>query len=302
MKNSVLLLSLLLFIASCDDGDIVVTDFDFDDETLLSCGDIFEPSFVFFKINQESNESIALQFTTNEPIFTVPQDTPYEITLSGNDQLSYRRFNETVPTDYFCNAIPPATPVVQEEFVSIIGEVQILTQGVLVDEDGIPSDLEAAGDTDGDGLPDIYDFDDDGDNVPTILEGVVITNGEIDLELSLDTDGDNILNYLDDDDDGDGILTRNEDTNMDGNPTNDNASGDLNTDDDYLNNAVAMETIVNFYRPHTYFVTELRLGIQIENINLINQTNLDEQRNETSQNLGILNSADVEVTETPPFN
>lgn len=303
MKNSTLILSLFLLLASCDDGDIIVTDFDFENETLLTCGDIFEPSFIFYKINQDSNEAIALQFTvSSDTIFMVPSSTPYQISLSGNDKLSYRRFNESVPTDYFCNPIPPATPTVQEEFVSTIGEVQILTQGVLVDADGIPSDLEVVGDTDEDGLPDIYDFDDDGDNVPTIEEGLVITNGAIDLMLSRDTDGDTILDYLDEDDDGDGILTRNEDINMDGNPTNDNSSGNPDLGADYLNSEIAVETEVTFYRQHTYFITNITLGVEIENINLINQANQNEQRNETSQNFGTLNTPDVEVTRTPFFN
>ena len=38
---------------------------------------------------------------------------------------------------------------------------------------GIPNYLEPSGqDTDGDGLPDKIDADDDGDNIPTIDEGV----------------------------------------------------------------------------------------------------------------------------------
>ena len=308
MKKITFLLSLLFLISSCDDGDIIVTDFDFEDATLLSCGDIFEPTYIFYKINQDSNESIALQFTTTEPIFTVPNtEDVYEITLSGSDKLSYRRFNETVPTDYFCNAIPPSTPIVQEEFISTDGLVKILTLGTLVDDDGIDSENEDPTgmiDTDMDGLYNIYDFDDDGDNVPTRLEGVAFIEGTnvIDIDASLDTDDDGTPNYLDDDDDGDGVLTRNEDANMDGNPTNDTSSTEPGAPDDYLNDNIVVETIVNFYREHTYFVTGLTLGIEIENINLINQANQSEQRDETTQDFGTFTSSDVEVTTTPDFN
>jgi hypothetical protein len=61
-------------------------------------------------------------------------------------------------------------------------------------------------DTDGDGLPDYQDPDDDNDGVPTASENAP----------DQDTDQDGIPDYLDDDDDGDGRLTRDEDTDEDG--------------------------------------------------------------------------------------
>ncbi|WP_343762133.1 gliding motility-associated C-terminal domain-containing protein, partial [Gangjinia marincola] len=54
------------------------------------------------------------------------------------------------------------------------------------------------GDTDGDGVPDVFDTDDDGDSIPTIDENP----GD-----EQDTDDDGIPDYLDEDDDGDGVLT-----------------------------------------------------------------------------------------------
>ncbi len=70
-------------------------------------------------------------------------------------------------------------------------------------------------DTDGDGMPNWRDPDDDGDGVLTAVE-----------LLYGDTDSDGIPNYLDADDDGDGVLTRDEDYNHDGDPTNDDRNGD----------------------------------------------------------------------------
>jgi gliding motility-associated-like protein len=78
------------------------------------------------------------------------------------------------------------------------------------DQDGVPSkeeDLNGNGDfndddTDGDGIPNYLDTDDDQDTIPTIFENFFaqIYNG--------DSDSDGILNYLDEDDDNDGILTK----------------------------------------------------------------------------------------------
>jgi outer membrane protein OmpA-like peptidoglycan-associated protein len=91
------------------------------------------------------------------------------------------------------------------------------------DGDGVPTAVEVpAGnliDTDGDGVPDYLDEDDDGDGVFTRFEHPD-PNGDGNVADARDTDDDGVPDYLDDDDDGDGIPTRQEgaDPNGDGNP------------------------------------------------------------------------------------
>ena len=306
MKKLTLLLALIFLIVSCDDGDVIVTELDFDDVELQRCenvGDI--SSYVFFKTKSSTNEALALQFETVLPILS-EVNTSYEVLLSGTDQYSYRVFNGD-PSNYFCNAIPPTSPVAKEEFISTDGLVEIFSSGTESDADFIPSDVEDPTrllDTDLDGIFDYLDFDDDGDNVPTRLEGVVLNDDEtaIDLMLSRDTDGDMIPDYLDDDDDGDGILTRNEDLDRDLNPNNDKSDLDLPTVPDYLNPNIAIETIVNAYRENEYFITDLTLDITITNTVLINPVNQEELRDETLQLLGTYAADDVSIKETPPFN
>lgn len=78
------------------------------------------------------------------------------------------------------------------------------------DGDGVhdffETDNGTAIDTDGDGIIDALDPDDDGDNVPTALEHPD-DNGDGNHSDALDTDNDGIPNYLDNDDDHDGIPT-----------------------------------------------------------------------------------------------
>lgn len=69
-------------------------------------------------------------------------------------------------------------------------------------------------DSDGDELPDILDPDDDGDGVPTLVEG------------TSDFDADAIPDYLDTDDDGDGVPTADEDANGNGNFDDDDGDDD----------------------------------------------------------------------------
>jgi len=102
--------------------------------------------------------------------------------------------------------------------------------------DGIPNNE----DTDGDNIPDFLDNDDDGDNVSTSIEAVII-------------------------DDGDGVLTINEDYDGDGNPVND----DTNNDDipDYLQQSVALSTSntnINLFSVYPNPVKDI-LNLQFKN-------------------------------------
>ena len=88
-------------------------------------------------------------------------------------------------------------------------------------------------DTDGDGIPNYLDNDDDGDSVLTNIELVFLNRTDNSTNATtLDTDNDGIPNHLDFDDDGDGVLTLDEDYNGNGDPTDD----DTNTNGipDYL--------------------------------------------------------------------
>lgn len=76
-------------------------------------------------------------------------------------------------------------------------------------------------------LYDMEENDHDNDLVPSYAEDYKTEDGEFTLNSSADvhdgddTDGNDIPDYFDPDDDGDGILTKYEDTNKDGDPTND---------------------------------------------------------------------------------
>ncbi|WP_053002394.1 T9SS type A sorting domain-containing protein [Kordia jejudonensis] len=90
-------------------------------------------------------------------------------------------------------------------------------------------------DTDGDGIPDFIDEDDDGDYVLTNLELVNTATG-LPENGFLDTDNDQIPNHRDNDDDGDGTLTVDEDYNGNNNPEDDDTNN--NNIPDYLDNTV----------------------------------------------------------------
>lgn len=97
------------------------------------------------------------------------------------------------------------------------------------DADSVPDYLEPnTTDTDGDGVTNNLDPDDDGDGVPTVDDGT-ITNDPVE---PVDTDNDGTPNYLDPNDDGDAIFTTDEETATSTDPTAVDTDGD--TVPDYL--------------------------------------------------------------------
>lgn len=270
-----LLLSLLLTsFLSCNDGDIIVTTFDFDDTNLLACGGA--GGYLFFKINVESTESLSLRLGTTNELFT-SSDTLVSILNGTSNFVNYRIFNDVVGSDYFCNEVPPTDPEVVIEYIANSGSATLITITERDDADGLTKEQEGSQDFDNDGLPNFYDFDDDGDNVPTILElDTENVDGDNDpLTNPLDTDMDGIPDYLDEDDDGDGVLTRYE---ADGTLDPTTIETDPNEGPDYLNPAVANKVVIDEFREHNYdFVSDIELFLT----NLILVNGIEEITRET---------------------
>ncbi len=261
-------LSLLLglsILAACDDGDVAVQSFDFEDQPLFYCDS--DQSILFYVRNSSGTEAVLADLTVNLNNLLNPGIISYE--LAGNtNNATYRIFDASAGPEYFCSAIPPTSPSVVEQYIAVSGHAEILVVVSKDDLDGVATDdeLPLDQDTDGDGLFNYIDIDDDGDNVPTAFElDVFNTDGDNNpLTNPLDTDQDGIPNYLDSDDDGDGVLTIDEDLNGDLDPTNDFT--DPNVGPDYLNAAVTLNTAQPLYREHTYQVVS---GIDLTLFDLV---------------------------------
>ena len=222
----VLLFSSFVFI-SCDDGDVISVQLDFD-KTLIRCGDETSSSYILYDTRNDPFESLTLLFPNNsqaEAIF-IPEDSGNLVTIpiNGNSvRFNYRTYTAD-PNTYICQDIPDASVSVIYNYEASSGDAIFTTTFEDDDNDGVPNALEFDGDTDGDGIPNYKDYDDDGDNVPTINESPD-PNGDGDLSDMKDTDSDSIPDYLDMDDDNDGTDTKFEDENNNGNLFDDLAIG-----------------------------------------------------------------------------
>lgn len=287
MKKLFSILVLFTGLVSCNDGDIIVTAFDFADQDLELCGE--NGRYVFFKINNGAQESISLQLTTTETLFLESSTKNFALNTTSNF-VNYRKYDADLDSDYFCSSIPPTSPIVDIDYLGTSGTAVLITITTLDDKDNVDEVEDPTIDTDGDGIPNYYDSDDDGDNVPTAAElGTDPLN-------PIDSDNDSIPDYLDDDDDNDLILTRNEDLNGDLNPAND--ISDSNIGPDYLNPNISKENVINAYRAHTYNLSS-DIQLQLENLVLINS---EEQITQEFLDLGErINVLSANVTLTPEF-
>lgn len=292
-KFLTILLFATLFLQSCDDGDVIVTSFNFDNADLKTCGPV--GNYVFYKLNPDNKESISLRLAGTDSLYK--EEGTKEYLLNGTTIfMNYRNYDGPLGADYFCSSIPPTTPKVTVDYFAKSGTVLVTTTFIRDDNDGVPREFEFEGDTDGDGIPDYYDDDDDGDNVPTIRE-LNIEDGDTNPFTNMkDTDGDGIPDFLDNDDDGDGVLTRKEDKNLNLDPTDDKT--DPTVGPDYLNPAVTNTYEVNQYRLHQYTLTK-KVQITIKNLVLVSG---NEQITIETLDMGTIESVEVinkKITPSP---
>ncbi|KJD33064.1 hypothetical protein PK35_08855 [Tamlana nanhaiensis] len=287
-------LSLLCF-WTCDDGDIIEFEFDFEEEFDYCEG---VDDLVLYKTKSEPAESMSLlisNFTLDDLIAVEENDTL--IITNQAASFTYRTYNNSTISNIFCSDVPANVSINVDETDPVI--IDILTVLTEDDNDGIPAILEDRNgngdltddDTDGDGLPDYIDADDDGDNILTINENPD-PNEDGDLSDAQDTDGDGTPDYLDDDDDGDGVLTRDEENDsQDQNPANDITDG---TTADFLNDVIKTKVDATAYRRHSYTRT-FRVSVIVKEIgiNVISQDTLD---------FGYMNIGPNTTNITPQFN
>ena len=294
MRKLFFILILFSLFYSCNDGEIIVTDFNFETSNLNNCGG--PGAYIFYNINNSlSAESISLILETSDVLFF--ESGTVEYFLNGNTYVvNYRKYDSDITDSYFCSNIPPTSPGVSIEYLGASGIALLTTIVTRDDEDGIEEDPESNLDTDNDGLLNYFDNDDDGDNVPTVNElGAGFLSGN--NEFPLDTDNDGIFDYLDIDDDEDTILTRYEDANGDLDPTNDfTGTSDV---PDYLTPAIANSNVIDQYRIHSYQITS-DIELVINNLVLVNGS--EEITKETmilGNKSGVI---DGTISVTPDFN
>jgi hypothetical protein len=318
MKRLLSGILLLVLLSACDDGNIIVTNFDFEDSTLKFCEGP-DKNVIYAINNNDVFESISLEYSNNQlktdedGNLIPPDQDQINFDLTGNNRVVYRIYNNEVPTTgYFCNVVPPSSPTVIEEWISGTGATVIVNTGFTdesitsdPDNDGLKNSEEGWAfngpylDTDEDGIPDYLDKDDDGDNVSTRTELANSNNDPVNENGRRDTDEDGIPNYLDNDDDNDGVLTRFEVQEGDeDNPTLfQTAEGIPN----YLNAEQTAELQHDQYIDHD-ISRNYGFQITINNLKFIKQDGSGESIQYENYNFGTLRASSIDFPQCPAMD
>jgi len=123
--KKIITLFLAIALLSCNDGDFDVPEFEFT-ETLNHCGE-----YVLYKTNDTSTEVIVLTLNPTD-LGTIEGEK--SVTIPSSVSIIYRIFDEGIDSDYFCQEIPPSTPLIIKELVAQSGTVNITTTKILTDD------------------------------------------------------------------------------------------------------------------------------------------------------------------------
>lgn len=122
MKKFLVLYLSVFFFFSCNDGEIIVKNFNFENVPLRYCGQT--GNYIFYKENSESFETLSFKLSTQDNIFSEAKTRIYP--LNESNFVNYRRYDGPLGQDYFCSSIPPSTPVVTEEYKAVSGTSHLI--------------------------------------------------------------------------------------------------------------------------------------------------------------------------------
>jgi len=121
MKRILSILTLLLLITSCDDGDLTVDVIDFSEVTAQKCS----LKDVIYKI--KDSEMLILEipstttFTENETL----EGAPISLQINATNKVTYRKYDGTVTANNICPTVPEGNPNVTEQWQASSGTIEI---------------------------------------------------------------------------------------------------------------------------------------------------------------------------------
>jgi hypothetical protein len=134
MKKIIGLLVCAFIFNSCNDGGIKLDTFNFDPAAAISSCPT--NNGLFFKV--KNNEALILKTPITTFVNTVTAvNSPRVVVINSSNQVIYRLFNSIISSSYFCGTLPPATPLVVDEWnasngiAGISGLIQVTTTQII---------------------------------------------------------------------------------------------------------------------------------------------------------------------------
>lgn len=123
MKRFLGILICMVVFNSCDDGDLIMEDINFEDVNTQSCS----TNDIIYKLKEKE----ALLLEIPQTVFVNEPTDPASPTIididNATNQVVYRFYNGTIATENICNTIPPALPYVTDQWTASSGKIHIIT-------------------------------------------------------------------------------------------------------------------------------------------------------------------------------
>jgi hypothetical protein len=130
--KKVLLFVVLLLTFSCNDGDLDISSFEFEEEVNI-CG---TKNYTLYRLStNEKREAFIVTLTDQQIRKDENIVTPVSVSVNGDYTVTYRLFDDQLTDDYFCAAVPPVEPVVTKDWRGVSGRIFVENQPVY-DTDG----------------------------------------------------------------------------------------------------------------------------------------------------------------------
>ena len=125
MKRILSLLSLLLLITSCDDGNLTVDVIDFSDVAAVKCPN----KETIYKIKDAVMlvlEIPSITFVENE----TPDGEPIILQINSTNKVTYRKYNGIVSAENICPNLPSGFPSLIEQWTAKDGRIEITAKAI----------------------------------------------------------------------------------------------------------------------------------------------------------------------------
>lgn len=121
MKRILSLLVFVLVFNGCDDGDLIQEEINFEDVAVQNC----TTNDIIYKL--KDSEALILEMVG----FTFPIETrSQELDINTTNRVLYRFYNGAVTSATICETIPPAIPIVIDQWTTSGGKIVINTTAV----------------------------------------------------------------------------------------------------------------------------------------------------------------------------
>jgi len=121
----------LLFSLSCDDGNIDISSFEFE-ETVNVCGE-----YVLYRLSTDGHREFLMVTLTDDQIKnSIDPVLPVSVTQTGLYTVTDRVFDSEVTKSYFCTVVPPSEPKVTKDWRGTSGNILVKNEPVY-DTDGV---------------------------------------------------------------------------------------------------------------------------------------------------------------------